>query len=79
MDDPPLAHALARLHRAVVADAPRLVVDKHLTTAVLAVSGRAASRPARLSGDRRRTPGVIAAARARALLRERFAEDLNAT
>ncbi|MGW4518013.1 AraC family transcriptional regulator [Streptomyces sp. NPDC004393] len=77
VDDPPLAHALARLHRAVVADAPRLVVDERLTTAVLGVTARAASRPARLSGDRRRTPGAIAAARARALLRERFAEDLS--
>ncbi|MDT0469273.1 AraC family transcriptional regulator [Streptomyces gibsoniae] len=77
VDDPPLAHALARLHRAVVADAPRLVVDERLTTAVLGVTARAASRPARLAGDRRRMPGTIAAARARALLRERFAEDLS--
>ncbi|MFF5212728.1 helix-turn-helix domain-containing protein [Streptosporangium sp. NPDC000396] len=39
--------------------------------------GRAASRPFLPARDHRRTPGTVAAARARTLLRERFAEDLS--
>ncbi|KRV49349.1 AraC family transcriptional regulator [Wenjunlia vitaminophila] len=77
VDDPHLARALSRLHRAVVARAPRLVVEERLTAAVLGMAGRAASRPTRPAGDRRHAPVAGAAARARALLRERFAEDLS--
>ncbi|WP_308042273.1 AraC family transcriptional regulator [Streptomyces sp. 8L] len=77
VDDPRLARALARLHRAIVDGEPRLVVDERLAVAVLGMTVHAASRPAPAAEDPRRTPGG-AAARVRALLRERFTEDIGA-
>lgn len=78
VDDPHLAEALARLHHAIVDGDTRLVIDERLTTAVLGMTGHAASVPVRPVEDLRRAPGTAAATRARTLLRERFAEDISA-
>ncbi|MEV3987990.1 AraC family transcriptional regulator [Streptomyces sp. NPDC049837] len=78
VDDACLARALDRLYRAVVGHAPRLAVDERLTTAVLAMTGRAAVRRPR-PAERTRGPADTAALeRARRLLRDRFTEDVSA-
>lgn len=77
VDDPALARAVARLHTAVVENAPRLVVEERLTAAVLALSRDAATRPARLP-DRQGRVELASMARARGLLRQRFAENIAA-
>ncbi|SDM44176.1 AraC-type DNA-binding protein [Streptomyces sp. cf386] len=76
-DDPALAGAVARPHTAVVEDAPRLAVEERLTAAVLYLSRRAATRPARLpEGYGLAEPAAMA--RARGLLRQRYAENIAA-
>ncbi|MFB7758071.1 AraC family transcriptional regulator [Streptomyces sp. NPDC056121] len=77
VDDPALARAVARLHTAVVAHVPHLVVEECLTAAVPALSRGAATRPALLPDPRERVD-LAAMARARALLRQRFAENISA-
>ncbi|GGN86564.1 transcriptional regulator [Streptomyces albiflavescens] len=77
VDNPALARAVARLHTAVVGNAPRLVIEEHLTAAVLALSRDAATRPARLADPQDRVD-LTAMERARSLLRQRFAENIAA-
>lgn len=69
VDNPALARAVARLHTAVVDNAPRLVIDERLTAAVLALTRDAATRPARLPDQQSRVD-LAAMARARGLLRQ---------
>ncbi|MET9552277.1 AraC family transcriptional regulator [Streptomyces sp. NPDC006645] len=78
VDDPALARTLARLHRAIVAGEPRLLIDEHLTTAVLGLTTHAASGPALRTGDPLRTRADRATTRARAILQERFTENIGA-
>jgi AraC-like DNA-binding protein len=77
VDNPALARAVARLHTAVVENAPRLVIEEQLTAAVLALTRDAATRPARLPDSQGRVD-LAAMARARGLLRQRFAENIAA-
>ncbi|WP_212910496.1 AraC family transcriptional regulator [Streptomyces sp. TS71-3] len=77
VDRPSLARAVARLHTAVAGNAPRLVVEERLTAAVLALTRDAAMRPARPPEPRGRVDAG-AMARARGLLRRRFAENVTA-
>jgi AraC-like DNA-binding protein len=77
VDNPPLARAVARLHTAVVNNAPRLVIEEHLTAAVLALTGQAATRLVPLP-DRQGRVDLAAMARVRSLLRQRFAENISA-
>lgn len=77
VDSPDLARAVARLHTAVVENAPRLVVEERLTAAVLALSRDAAARPVR-PPDRPGRVDPAALATARDLLRQRFAENIAA-
>ncbi|MFD0418666.1 AraC family ligand binding domain-containing protein [Streptomyces sp. NPDC127108] len=77
VDSPALARAVARLHTAVVESVPRLVVEERLTTAVLALSRHASTSPARLpDGPGRVDPAALA--RARDVLRTRFADNISA-
>ncbi|MFJ7494401.1 AraC family transcriptional regulator [Streptomyces sp. NPDC097727] len=77
VDNPALARAVARLHTAVVKNAPRLVIEERLTATVLALSRHAATRSARLP-DRQGRVDLAAMALARSLLRQRFAENITA-
>ncbi|MFF2512375.1 AraC family transcriptional regulator [Streptomyces sp. NPDC058086] len=77
VDNPALARSVACLHTAVVENAPRLVIDERLTAAVLALTRDAATRPAR-PPDQQSRVGLAAVARARGLLRQRFAENIAA-
>ncbi|MGW2512161.1 helix-turn-helix transcriptional regulator [Streptomyces scopuliridis] len=77
VDNPALARTVTRLHTAVVEHAPRLVVEECLTAAVLALSRDAATRPARLPDPQGRVD-LAAMARARSLLRQRFADNIGA-
>ncbi|MFE7160410.1 AraC family transcriptional regulator [Streptomyces sp. NPDC057636] len=74
MDSPALVRAVARLHTAVVKNAPR-VIEERLTVAMLALSRLAATRPARLPNQQGRVD-LAAMGRARSLLRQRFAENI---
>ncbi|MFC8919691.1 AraC family transcriptional regulator [Streptomyces sp. NPDC057116] len=78
VDAPHLARALDGLYRAVVGRAPRLAVDERLTTAVLAMTGRAAARRPRLPDRAGSRTDTVALERARRLLRERFTQDVSA-
>lgn len=77
VDNPALARTVTRLHTSVVEHAPRLVVEECLTAAVLALSRDAATRPARLPDPQGRVD-LAAMARARSLLRQRFADNIGA-
>ncbi|MCO6008678.1 AraC family transcriptional regulator [Actinoallomurus purpureus] len=77
VDNPALALAVARLHTAVVENAPRLVTEERLTATVLALTRHAATRSARLP-DRQGRMDLAAMERARGLLRQRFAENIAA-
>lgn len=77
VDNPALARAVARLHTAVVENAPRLVIEERLTATVPALTRDAATRPARLPDPQGRVD-LAAMERARGLLRQRFAENIAA-
>lgn len=76
VDNPVLAGAIARLHAAVAENAPRLVVEERLTSAVLILSRHAATRPPPPpdGSGRLDTAGLN---RARDLLRQRFADNIS--
>ncbi len=76
--DPPLWRALLRLHAALTEDAGPLVRDERLTAAVTAMVHRASTAPPRERTLRPGGPQTAAARRARAVLRERFAEEIPA-
>ncbi|QIQ01571.1 AraC family transcriptional regulator [Streptomyces liangshanensis] len=76
VNDPALARTLVRLHRAIVDREPRLVVDERLTAAVIGMTGHATAGPARRAQEHGRAG--TAATRARALLEERFTENVGA-
>ncbi|OKI07065.1 AraC family transcriptional regulator [Streptomyces sp. CB02056] len=77
VDDPALARAVARLHTAVAENASRLIVEERLAASVLALTRRAATRSAPVPDQRGRVD-LAAMARARDLLRQRFAENVGA-
>ncbi|MFF2775483.1 AraC family ligand binding domain-containing protein [Streptomyces sp. NPDC058052] len=77
VDDPALAGAVADLHTAVAGNAPRLVVEERVTTAVLTLSRHASTRPAPLPDGPTRVD-LAALERARRLLRRRFADNVSA-
>ena len=63
--DPAVADAVWRLHAALLDGADPLVRDERLTAAVLALTGRAATRPAAAAPDAGRRAVMRAVARAR--------------
>ncbi|MEO3766467.1 AraC family transcriptional regulator [Streptomyces sp. B5E4] len=77
--DPPLWRALLRLHAALTEGAGPLVRDERLTAAVTAMVHRASTAAPRARTLRPGGPQSGAAGRARAVLRERFAEEITAT
>jgi AraC-like DNA-binding protein len=77
IDDPAVAAALDRLHRAVMGPASALERDERLTAAVTALH-RYAGAPHRGSTDRPAPPGLPIAARARDYLRAAYLDDLDA-
>ncbi|WP_245797454.1 AraC family transcriptional regulator [Mangrovactinospora gilvigrisea] len=76
LDAPRLGRALARLHAAVEGGADRLVVDERVVAAVRGMVSGAATRAAPGVPRQAAGPGDAVAARARAVLEERWAEDL---
>ncbi|MFD0078680.1 AraC family ligand binding domain-containing protein [Streptomyces sp. NPDC127166] len=77
VDNPALARAVARLHTAVTENAPRLIVEERLTSAVLLLSRHASTKPTP-APDRPGRTDLAALDRARGLLRQRFADNISA-
>ncbi|MFE1292192.1 hypothetical protein [Streptomyces sp. NPDC058751] len=72
-----MSAAVTRLHAAVTENAPRPVVEERLTAAVLLLGRHASTKPPPVPARPGRTD-LAALDRARALLRQRFADNISA-